>query len=293
MCGGTDRFQYTDKFGEGNYHCRGCGPGGGFKLLQGYHGWDFGTAFKRVGECVGSVGVEPRPQPGEPSAQRKRALAKRLWEEAKPISTGDDVDRYLRNRGLQLFEYPKTLRCHPALGYYEKDASGKSRKVGEYPAMLACIQGTDGHAVTLHRTYLKDGKKALGRESKRILSGGISGAAVRLFEPRKSLAIAEGIETALAVRHISGRPVWAALSAGNMERLWVPETVRSISIYADNDAHSEYRGQTSAFVLAGRLKKEGLKPARRRVEVFVPEIAGADWGDVWLRRVLRSAKKAA
>ena len=20
-CGGTDRFQYTDKFGEGNYHC--------------------------------------------------------------------------------------------------------------------------------------------------------------------------------------------------------------------------------------------------------------------------------
>ena len=25
MCGGTDRFQYTDKFGEGNYHCRGCG----------------------------------------------------------------------------------------------------------------------------------------------------------------------------------------------------------------------------------------------------------------------------
>ena len=30
---GEDRFQYTDKFGEGNYHCRKCGPGGGFKLL--------------------------------------------------------------------------------------------------------------------------------------------------------------------------------------------------------------------------------------------------------------------
>jgi hypothetical protein len=26
-CGGTDRFQYTDKFGEGNYHCRSCGAG--------------------------------------------------------------------------------------------------------------------------------------------------------------------------------------------------------------------------------------------------------------------------
>ncbi len=293
MCGGTDRFQYTDKFGEGNYHCRGCGAGGGLKLLQGYHGWDFSTTFKRVEECVGSVARKPRPQPGEHSAQRKKDLAKRLWGEAKPISTGDDVDHYLRNRGLQLPDYPKTLRCHPALGYYEKDASGRSRKVGEYPAMLACIQGADGHAVTLHRTYLKDGKKALGRESKRILSGGITGAAVRLFEQRKNLAIAEGIETALAVRLITGKPVWAALSAGNMEKLWVPDAVHSISIYADNDANSEYRGQTSAFILARRLRKEGIKPTRRRVEVLVPEIAGADWGDIWHSRVQRNAKRAA
>jgi putative DNA primase/helicase len=78
-----------------------------------------------------------------------------------------------------------------------------------------------------------------------------------------------------------------------MERLWVPDTIRSIWIYADNDAHSEYRGQTSAFILAGRLKKEGIKPTRRRVQVLVPAIAGADWGDVWHSRVQRSAKKAA
>ena len=176
MCGGTDRFQYTDKFGEGNYHCRGCGAGGGLKLLQGYHGWDFGTTFRRVEECVGSVSARPRPRPSEPSAERMKKLAKRLWEEAKPITVGDEVDRYLRNRGLQLLDYPKTLRCHPALGYYEKDASGRSKKVCEYPAMLACIQKADGHAVTLHRTYLKDGKKALGRESKKVLSAGINGA---------------------------------------------------------------------------------------------------------------------
>src|SRR4029450_13195299 len=102
--------------------------------------------------------------------EKMKNLAKRLWEEAKPITVGDEVERYLRNRGLQLSDYPKTLRCHSALGYYEKDASGRSKKVGEYPAMLACIQKADGHAVTLHRTYLKDGKKALGRESKRLLS---------------------------------------------------------------------------------------------------------------------------
>ena len=47
-CGGTDRFQYTDKFGDGNYVCRACGAGGGFKLLMGYFGWSATTALRRV-----------------------------------------------------------------------------------------------------------------------------------------------------------------------------------------------------------------------------------------------------
>src|SRR5688572_33284803 len=81
MCGGTDRFQYTDKFGEGNYHCRGCGAGGGLKLLQGYHGWDFGTTFKRVEECVGRVSSRPQGATNEPLAERMKYLAKRLWNE--------------------------------------------------------------------------------------------------------------------------------------------------------------------------------------------------------------------
>ena len=42
MCGGTDRFQYTDKFGEGNYHCRSCGAGGGLTLAQAVLGPRFG-----------------------------------------------------------------------------------------------------------------------------------------------------------------------------------------------------------------------------------------------------------
>jgi putative DNA primase/helicase len=40
-CGGTDRFQYTDKFGEGNYHCRSCGAGGGLKLAHAVRGGRF------------------------------------------------------------------------------------------------------------------------------------------------------------------------------------------------------------------------------------------------------------
>ena len=85
----------------------------------------------------------------EPSAERMKKLAQRIWNEAKAVTVGDEVDRYLSGRGLALPVYPKVLRFHPALGYYQKEAAGKSRKVAEYPAMLACIQGADGHAVTL------------------------------------------------------------------------------------------------------------------------------------------------
>ncbi|MBI2732493.1 MAG: zinc-binding protein, partial [Aquabacterium sp.] len=174
LCGGTDRFQYTDKFGEGNYPCRACGAGGGFKLLQAVMGLDFNTALREVERVAGASPSGQHVASPEPSADRMKALAKRLWEEAKPLTPGDEVDRYLSGRRLALANYPKVLRLHPALGYYEKDpSSGKSRKVAEYAAMLACIQGADGHAVTLHRTYLKDGRKASVSDAKKVLSSGI------------------------------------------------------------------------------------------------------------------------
>jgi len=48
LCGGTDRFQYTDKFGEGNYHCRSCGAGGGLKLAQAVLGTKFGELLDKL-----------------------------------------------------------------------------------------------------------------------------------------------------------------------------------------------------------------------------------------------------
>ena len=285
-CGGTDRFQYTDKFSDGNYYCRGCGPGDGLKLLQAVCGIDFVSAVKRVEACVGAVHPVAAQRQGEPSPTRMKKLAKRLWDEAMPVVQGDAVDRYLRNRGLGLEVYPHTLRCHGCLGYYVKEeGSSKSRKAAEYPAMLACVQGRDGHAVTLHRTYLHDGRKAPVPDARKLLSSGINGAAVRLFPVEHELAIAEGVETALSIHLATAKPAWSALSAGNMEKLWIPETVRRIGIYADNDGDSEYDGQAAAYALARRLKKEEKKGGPRHVEVFVPKQAGADWADVWLKRV--------
>src|SRR5512135_2795029 len=101
-CGGTDRFQYTDRFGEGNYHCRHCGPGGGFKLLQAVLGVDFAVALRKVESCVGALPIAAPAASSQPSAERMKKLAQRIWAEARPVSDGDEVDRYLRNRGLKL-----------------------------------------------------------------------------------------------------------------------------------------------------------------------------------------------
>lgn len=281
-CHGTDRFQFTDKFRAGNYHCRGCGPGDGFKLLQICCGLDFFQALQRLEHAIGAQSPMPLA-PAEPTSSRMKRLAKRIWEEAHCVKQGDEVDRYLRQRGLRIDSYPRCLRCHPCLGYYKKDASGgKAKKVAEYAAMLACVQGSDSHAITLHRTYLSQGTKAELPDAKKLLSAGINGAAVRLFRAWDVIAIAEGIETALAVHLASGLPVWSSLSAGNLERLWIPESVRCVHIFADNDATSHYDGQAAAFALARRLTKESS--IKREVKVHVPPRPGEDWADAWRRR---------
>ena len=290
LCGGTDRFQYTDKFGEGNYHCRQCGAGGGFKLLQAVKGVDFNTVLSDVERCLGILPDSAPVRPHEPSGERMRKLVQRIWDEARPVTAGDEVDRYLKGRGLALPAYPAVLRFHPALGYYEKDSAGKSRKLAEYPAMLACIQGPDGQAVTLHRTYLQDGAKLRATDAKKVLSAGINGAAVRLFEAANELAVCEGIETALAVYLATHKPVWAGISAGNLEKLWLPDSVRAVGIYADNDAGGDFAGQSCAFALARRLKREEKKSGPRQVRVFVPRHAGTDWADVWLQRQKSAAR---
>lgn len=292
LCGGKDRFRFTDKNGEGGYYCHKCGPGDPFKLLQGVCGLDFLAALKRVESCVGSL--PPQAQPvNRPTPERMKQLARRIWEEASPVAQGDPVDRYLRQRGLALAAYPGSLRCHPALGYYQSKPDAKRpTKVAEFPAMLARVQGQDGRAITLHRTYLEDGRKASLPDAKKLLSTGVNGAAVRLFEVGEEVAVTEGIETALAVHLSTGKPVWSALSAGNMEKLWLPPTVRGVCIYADNDADAEFDGQASAYVLARRLKRDEAKTGPRDVSVFVPKQPGHDWADVRLARLANERQAA-
>jgi putative DNA primase/helicase len=290
---GVDRFQYTDRFGQGNYHCRKCGPGGGFKLLQALRDTDFNTVLCDVERALGMLPSVRPAADGSPEPERMKKLVQRIWDEARVVAIGDDVDRYLKGRNLALATYPNAIRCHPALGYFQKDGAAKARKIAEYPAMLACVRSASGDAVTLHRTYLHDGRKLIASDAKKVLCAGFSGAAVRLGEPVDELALCEGIETGIAVMLATGKPVWSALSAGNLEKVVIPVSVRQVCIYADNDADGDYTGQASAFALARRLKREETTDTPRSVRVFLPKNPGADWADVWQQRQATVLRRAA
>lgn len=68
ICGGEDRFNYTNKFEKGNYFCRNCEPGDGWTLIQKVKNINFIEALRLVGDHLGmkeqeSRFVIPAPKP--------------------------------------------------------------------------------------------------------------------------------------------------------------------------------------------------------------------------------------
>ena len=134
------------------------------------------------------------------------------WAQSVPIT--DDaacIARiYLHNRlGDELDTLPDNIRFHPNM--YCKESHPR-------PVMLSVISDPSGKPCGLHRTYLsEDGTKADIPSAKKIMGAhkdnALRGGAIRLYEPTHELIVAEGIETALAIYHATGKPVWSAISA--------------------------------------------------------------------------------
>jgi hypothetical protein len=221
----------------------------------------------------GSIPRLPPPGPRQRSPddiQRRQLALERIWRQAHAVTPTDPVARYLQQRGLWQEPVPEVLRCHPRLPYRHDD-----EHYTYHPALIATVQDPHGAVATLHRVYLNNsGAKADVPTPKKSMPtpSTINGAAVRLDSPTETLAVTEGIETGLAVRLTARLPVWAALSAGGMTNIVVPDTVRLVIICADHDTGGT--GEQAAKKLAQRMLAEG-----RRVKILMPTIPGTDWAD--------------
>lgn len=210
---------------------------------------------------------------------REQLRLQARWDKAEVGSRR--LAEYLAHRGLQPCD---ALRLNPREVYFDDDRND----LGSFPAMLAQIQASTGEPVAHHRTYLDpsgpgklesiDGAEVRAKKiTTAIFDGATRGAAIRLVDPAEgeALAITEGIETALAVHEATGVAVWAAVSAVGVESIRIPELVKVIEIYCDNDKSRV--GEMAAQKAAKRLRSEG-----RTVHVLVPPKVGSDWLDVYV-----------
>lgn len=263
ICGGKDRFRMDNKEGRGTYFCNHCGAGDGFNLVQKVLGIEFKEAAKEVERIIGTVSMSnniPKEKNISPEMLRK------IFIGSKPATKECQVGSYLFNRGLSVV--PETLRFHPKC--YEPE------KKKDTPAMMAVFTSSEGKALTMHRTFLDGhGSKAEIDQPKKILPGleKLTGGAIRLFEPVDGMiAIAEGIETAIAVKEMMNVPCWSVVSSTLMEGFIPPKGIEAVVILADND--NNFAGQKSAFILANKLALKGMK-----VSVMIPIKPGNDFLD--------------
>lgn len=169
--------------------------------------------------------------------------------------------------------------------------------------MIALTQSPiDGRPMAIHRTYLDSagGKKArifcpaTGEEipSKKSM-GSKRGSVVKLFPHHGgTLGLAEGMETSWGAHFLTGGPVWAALDAGNLSGLVLPENIRDVVLFGDNDLPDQSgrrAGQEAVQKAAERYRSEG-----RNVKVYLAPEEGMDFHDVYIARLKRpQALKAA
>ncbi|HHS83685.1 MAG TPA: hypothetical protein ENK38_02010 [Gammaproteobacteria bacterium] len=262
ICEGTDRYRWDDKEGDGTYFCNGCGAGSGVDLLMKLNNWSFSEAAKEVEKIVGSCSeVKQKPQ-SDPSF-RLKAIQQTAGK------AGKEVQEYLRGRGLS--------KVPPGLMQGNVDYYDGMEKLGSYTAMLGKVVSPEGKPLTWHVTYLQDGKKADVTCPKKVMKAldKINGAAIRLYPLAEHIGIAEGIETAIAARELMGIPTWSVMNTNGMESFIVPEGVKKITIFGDNDKN--YAGQVAAYSLGNRLiVRDGFD-----ADVVLPTAYG-DWLDILL-----------
>lgn len=176
--------------------------------------------------------------------EMKRQFLDDVAKQSKPLQGDDVVTKYLNNRKITAI--PKTVRLLPE--YKQGDAF--------YPCMIARIDDNQSNRISYHLTHLThDGKKADVEIVKKVLpcERQMAGyASIKLFKHSGTLAVTEGIETALVYHQNTEIPTWALINAQNMKQWECPKDVVNLIIVADMD--SSFTGQSVAYELARRSK---------------------------------------
>lgn len=282
-CGGSDRYRFDNKGGRGGFYCNQCGAGDGFALLQRVHGWDFRTARDRVIQAAGIAGngsngatrsqlpISARLFDSPPAELPSRIL--RLRRETCGLHDCDGVVDYLASRSLWPAAADTNLRAHVGVEYFDA-----GQKVGRYPALVADVRDVDGELVTLHITYLDNGRKLASGEPRKMLSPLHSreACAVRLYPiVGDSMGIGEGLETCIAAAALHDMPVWSALNTALLAKFTPPAGITRLVIFADRDLPGLEAAARLVNRLQGHIDIE-IQTPKPPAKDFADELTGGD-----------------
>lgn len=278
---------------KGRFHCFGCGiSGDAISFLTEYRGLTFNEAVRELGATPDPAterqwrekrDEDRRRQDAdrEMSDEQRRRIARATFKRGAPIA-GTLAETYLLGRGIPERQWSDRLRFVAEL---ELDMP----PFGHHPALVALVSDVADQPTAIWRIYLTPDGSALTDESGAKVKRGLgpaAGGAVRLSPAGAVLAVTEGLETAHGVMAlIQGRyPVWAALSTSGMIGLEIPDTVRTLHIYADGDKPRFHKEKGCVLIPPGRDAALRLRAraAERGISVTVnePPVPGMDWLDV-------------
>ena len=268
ICGGKDRWRWTDWQGAGSWVCNKCGTGTGADLVMALRGCEFREAAKMIEDVIGKAEPEHRQ---ERSDAECRAAMREVWDSGVEVTPSCPAGLYLARRVPGLVTVPKTIRYVPWLRHGNQ----------QFPAMVVKIASPQSVAVQIQRTWITfDGQKAPLEQPRKLMPGTLPpGSAAylgRITDGR--LGIAEGVETALSASLRFGRPFWSVLSAGNMVHFRPPVDVTDLLICADHDL--SYTGQAAAYCAARDIVRDCQRDGRAMtVRVVMPDKPGTDFAD--------------
>ena len=260
------------------FYCFGCGAHGDvIDFLEQAESLDTGQAIQRLKELAGGAGLNPAAgtasiarhaaaaaQEAERAAHNA-ALARRIWSEAEDLTHHSDplaVAYLTERRGITRWD-TSSLRWHPHCPW----------RNGTAGCIVAPVTNAADDLTGIWRI-----RPVMEGEVERLGLGPTRGNFAPVIDPagHEILAVAEGVEDALAASMLTTYPAVAALSAGNMAVLQLPAQFRQIIICADADPV----GIEAAQVLARDLQAAG-----REVRIIVPK-HGKDPNEVLQRRAL-------
>jgi len=192
-----------------------------------------------------------------------------VWPAARSISCAA-AETYLRSRLLDSCD-------RHSLRFQERarHASGVMM-----PAMVAAIQSPSGVVIAVQLTFLDHTGRKTTLDPVRQIFGEMGTGAVRFAPAEEITGLAEGAETAMAAQQMTGVPVWASLGAARMHRVTLPDAVKEVHIFTDND--------TPGITAADRTSKVHTDFGRR-VVIRRPPDGCKDWNDFLIAKMPAAA----